>query len=74
MRLSIQPQFPAALPTVPIEIGGWVNRKPVRTFWRRDKSLALVRIRTPNHLACSLVTMVTTLSRLRVFKEFPTIF
>jgi hypothetical protein len=44
MVLSIQPQFPAYLPTVPIEIEGWVNPEMVRAFWRRDKSLTLVRI------------------------------
>jgi len=35
MGLSIQPQFPASLPTVPIEIGGWVNPEMVRVFRRK---------------------------------------
>jgi len=49
---------------------GWVNPEPVRTSWRRDTSLTLVRTRTQNLLACSLVTMVTALSWLRIFKSF----
>jgi hypothetical protein len=43
---------------VPIEEGGGRAPEPVRTFWRRDKSLAPVGIRTLDHPARSLLTTV----------------
>jgi hypothetical protein len=41
-----------------------------RGFWRRDKSLVPAGIRTPDGLACTVVSDPTTLSRLRFLALF----
>jgi len=40
---------------------GW-TLEPIWRFWRIKKSLAPVRIQTPDHPDCSLVTILTNLT------------
>jgi len=54
--------------TVPTEYEAGLTSKPVLKFWRSEISLAPTGIRTPDCLACSLVTIQTTLLPLKIYK------
>ena len=65
--MSGQPHAPAPLPSVPIQQeAGWAPG-PVWTFWRREKSHTLARIRTPDCPARSLVTVLAIVPWLLIF-------
>jgi hypothetical protein len=69
--MSSQPHAPAPYPwvkayTAPIEYeAGW-TQKPIWTLWGREESLPFAQTQTPDHSACSLVTMLTSFSEASV--------